>query len=79
MSTAFFNIMGIILSLVGVVLMFHFAIPYRIRTGGASYEVREEIDENARRKEKIYDIFGWLGLLLIIIGGLCQVWGTLVQ
>ncbi len=73
MSAAHWNILGLILVLVGVLLLFVFGMPYRVRTGGTVSSVADKIDEQEKRKEAIYDALGWLGVAFVVLGTLNQI------
>ncbi len=45
MTAACWNILGLILALIGVLLLFRYGIPYRVRTGGNSARLLEATDE----------------------------------
>jgi hypothetical protein len=67
------NIGGLVANLVGVILLFVFGMPFRVRTRGASYELREEVDHLAVTAERRYDVLGYFGLALIIVGTAAQI------
>jgi len=48
-------------------------MPYRVRTRGASYALREEVDQAAIKAERRYTILGWIGLALILVGTGAQI------
>jgi hypothetical protein len=58
MSAAYWNVVGLMLVLFGVITLFIFGMPYRVRRGGASYVMREKVDEGDLKQEKIYDVLG---------------------
>ena len=64
---------GLLANLFGVILLFLFGMPFRVRTGGASYELREEVDQTAVAAERWYDTLGGLGLALIVLGTAAQI------
>ena len=73
MSAERWNILGIVISLAGVLLLFRYGMPYRTRTGGASALLLTRTDEDAIRLERRYDILGWIGLVLVFVGAACQI------
>ncbi len=77
MSGAYWAISGLLMTLVGVILLFRYGMPYRVRTGGNSALLLEGVDQNAVRAERRYGIIGRLGLALIILGTGAQAIGTL--
>ena len=44
-----------------------------VPTGGAQHVILEEKDEEEIAKEKVYKIFGVVGLFMILAGTLCQI------
>jgi hypothetical protein len=42
-----------------VLLLFRYGMPYRVRTGGASFLILNQRDADDLRQEKLFDIFGW--------------------
>ena len=77
-ASAAWNIVGLLLSLSGVVLLFKYGMPYRTRTGGANYYVASETDEEAKAAEARFDKLGLLGLALLVLGTIFQIVGALV-
>jgi hypothetical protein len=73
MTAAQWNIIGLIVDLVGILLLFVFQMPFQVRTGGAVPYVAEKPDQSQIAKEKAYDIFSWIGLALVVLGVACQV------
>jgi hypothetical protein len=73
MSAAYWNALGLILSLVGILILFLFGMPFKMRIVGAIMYVASQKDESAKQTERIYDILGRVGLILLIIGTACQI------
>jgi hypothetical protein len=67
------NIAGLIMNSGGVILLFFFGMPYRVRTGGANSYVTETTDQAEVRAERRYDKIGWVGLALILLGTAAQI------
>lgn len=68
------NIAGLAMNAIGVILLFYFAIPYRVRTGGNQVTWRtENIDEDTVRAERKYRLLSYLGLSLVLAGTVAQV------
>ena len=59
---------GLILTLAGVVVLFRYGMPYRVRRGGDSYLLLDAKDQQDIRQERIYDALGWCGLAAIVVG-----------
>jgi hypothetical protein len=70
------SVIGLVLSLVGVVLLFRYGMPYRVRTGGQPIRVVISHDQQPAALEKRYDKLGKLGLLLVIVGTVFQIVGS---
>lgn len=66
---------GVILNLVGVLILFRFGMPFRVRTGGLQMLAWGE-DDDAKRLEDRYSFLGWAGLAFVVIGAACQLWLT---
>jgi hypothetical protein len=79
MSAAAFTVAGLIANLVGVILLFRYGMPYRVRTGGETHLITDDPPNQAEiRKDRRYARLGWLGLVLIVFGTLAQVCGVLI-
>ena len=70
---------GLVLSLVGVVLLFRYGMPYRVRTRGQPIRVAISSDPRAATLERRYEILGWLGLSLVVLGTICQIIGAVLS
>jgi hypothetical protein len=67
MSGPILNSVGQIVTLIGVVLLFRYGMPYRVRADGGDI-VTTEPSAARLREELNYDRLGWLGLVLILVG-----------
>ena len=68
------NVAGLVMNLVGVILLFRYGMPFRVRTGGNQVRFLSNVtDAQAVRAERPYDILGWIGLGLIVVATACQV------
>jgi hypothetical protein len=76
MTTAALNIIGLVLNLVGVIILFRYGMPFHVPTGGAIHLVAEQVDAAEKALESWYEIFGYLGLLAIVVGTGMQVVGA---
>jgi hypothetical protein len=72
-SAANWNIVGSILTLVGLLILFRYGMPYRVRTGGVDYIITETTNEDEVKADRLYGILGWVGLVFAILGTLCQI------
>jgi hypothetical protein len=73
MSAANWNIAGSVLTLVGLLILFRYGMPYRVRTGGVNYIITEQIDESELKTDRWYEFLGWVGLVMAVGGTLCQI------
>jgi hypothetical protein len=72
------NVFGLVASLVGVILLFRYGMPYRIPMGGYSILTPDNpTDPNGAATDTLYSWLGWLGLGLIIVGTVAQIAATL--
>jgi hypothetical protein len=78
MSANILNISGLLMNLVGVILLFRYGMPYRVRTEGANYYVAEDADKHVIAIERRYDLLGKLGLFFIVAGTAAQIVGALL-
>jgi drug/metabolite transporter (DMT)-like permease len=69
---------GLVLGLIGVLLLFRYGMPYRVRTGGPPIRAISS-DPRAATLERRYKMLGWLGLFLIVVGTMCQIVGTVLN
>jgi hypothetical protein len=75
-KVAILNSVGLLLTLVGVVLLFRYGMPYQVRTGGVrliQFEVGNPPDQKQIKLERRYDLLGWVGLICIVVGTVCQI------
>jgi len=73
MSPQLLNTIGIVIALIGVITLFRYGMPFKVKTGGATYIITDHVDEEERRAEARYAIYGYLGLAAIITGTLAQI------
>ena len=67
------NIVGLVANLIGVILLFRYGMPYRVRTGGEEpYVASGPPKQDVIAAERRYDLLGWLGLILIVLGTAAQ-------
>jgi hypothetical protein len=70
-----FTVAGLLLNLIGVLLLFRYGMPYRVRTGGADYIQTRQTDQEAIKAERRYNIWGNIGLAFLILGTIAQIMG----
>jgi hypothetical protein len=68
---------GLVISLIGVLLLFRYGMPYRVRTGGSSMYVSSS-DPREAMLERRYAMLGFLGLFLVVLGTICQIVGAVL-
>jgi hypothetical protein len=59
---------GVVVSAVGVILLFFFGMPFRTKTGGVTHIISASIDEGEKRIERRFTALGWIGFALVLIG-----------
>lgn len=72
------TLVGLALNLLGVLLLFRWGMPFRVRRGGASYFLLEQDDVEAIARERVYSIIGYVGLVLLIAGTVLQMVAVLM-
>jgi hypothetical protein len=73
-----FNLCGLALTLVGVLILFRWGMPFHVPTGGASGLLLEQPDPKAIALERIYTVIGYVGLTALILGTVLQIVATLM-
>jgi hypothetical protein len=73
------NISGLSLSLIGVLSLFFFGMPYRIRSEGQSYVVTDQTNAEGKAMDALFSKLGFAGLVLIALGTCLQIIGTWVS
>jgi hypothetical protein len=74
-----FLCIGLVANLAGVILLFRYGMPYRVR--GSSDRINfttSNVNAEALASEQSDDAFSWLGLVLIVIATILQMIGTLL-
>ena len=71
------NISGLVANLVGVIILFRFGMPFHVPSGGAIHIIIEQTDDTEIAKERIYKVWGYVGLALIVGGTALQIGGAL--
>src|SRR5262249_39211410 len=75
---ATFSIIGLVLNIIGVLVLFRYGMPYRVRTGGDIGRIIQQKDEGAKVLDVEYDNLGRLGLIAVLIGTAFQIIGAIV-
>jgi hypothetical protein len=77
--TLYFNIIGLLLDIFGVVILFLFGLPPSINKKGHINLILEQSDENEIAKASRYEKISYFGLTLILLGFLFQLFSNLIQ
>ncbi len=72
------DIIGLTLNFIGAILIFFFGLPPRVRENGASYLLLEGENKDEIKKGKRYRKISKLGLFLLALGFLFQLFGNIV-
>jgi hypothetical protein len=78
LPAGWWSTVGLVLSLIGVLLLFRYGMPYRVRTGGSSMYESSSSDPREAMLERRYAMVGFLGLFLVVLGTLCQIVGAVL-
>ncbi|MEY2542060.1 MAG: hypothetical protein QOI22_1662 [Verrucomicrobiota bacterium] len=70
------SVLGVLVSLFGFLILFRYGMPFRVRSEGVTYLITEEVDEKEKQIDRRYEVFGYAGLLMALIGGLMQAYGS---
>jgi hypothetical protein len=74
-SSALLNTIGQVINLLGILTLFVFGMPYRLRTGGADI-VTVRPTESGKRGEALYGLLSWIGLGLTVVGVAIQIFAN---
>lgn len=67
------TIFGLLLNLAGIVLLFLFEMPFRVGPGVKPVTwSMSSFDLQVKKLDDIYTVFGWIGLLALVLGTLLQ-------
>jgi uncharacterized membrane protein len=69
---------GIVVSVVGVLMLFFFGMPYRLQAEG-QYIITESLPEEEARLNRVYRFLGFVGLALVLTGAAMQACGVLAS
>jgi hypothetical protein len=72
-GAAICNVVGLIMNLAGVILLFFYVMPRRVRTGGYQVLLGNPPDQTAAKKERRFDLLSWAGLSLVVVGTLFRI------
>jgi hypothetical protein len=77
-DAAICNVVGLVMNLAGVILLFLYVMPRRVRAGGHQVLYGLPADQNAAKKERRFDSLSWVGLSLVVVGTLFQIGATVL-
>ena len=66
------DIIGLVLSLVGAIVIFFFGLSPMISESGATHLITEQADEGEIKRAKKYKVISRVGLILLIVGFLLE-------
>ena len=72
LPAGWWSIAGLVLSLIGVLLLFRYGMPFRVHTG----RVTISSDPRAAALDRRYAMLGWFGVFLVVLGTICQIIGA---
>ena len=73
-----FNLVGLLLSLAGVLILFRWGMPFRVPTQGEIGIIAQQVDTQAIAIERVYKRIGYGGLALMILGTVLQMVAVLM-
>ena len=76
LAAGWWSTAGLILSLIGILLLFRNGMPHRVRAGGQPVSGMTDGKPQPVAVAPPYDKLGWLGVFLIVIGTICQIIGA---
>ena len=60
----------------GVIILFQYGMPFHVPTGGAVHLITGRVDAAEKALESRYEIFGYIGLIAIVVGTGMQIVGA---
>ena len=73
MDSADINSIGLILDILGVIILFKFGLPSNINKNGSVGMAFIKKDESEIKKWKLYNFWSRFGLIIILLGFICQI------
>ena len=78
MSAAIWNVVGLLLNLLGVLTLFRYGMPYRVESGGVTFIVTGKRNQSEIALDKRYRVFGWIGVAMVICGTAAQITASII-
>ena len=75
LAASSWNVIGIALGLIGVLLLFRYGMPGRVETGGQPMVVVDATPEDTAEERK-FKMLSYLGLGFTIVGAICGIIGN---
>lgn len=76
MSPQVLNTIGLVLTIVGVLGLFRFGMPFHVPTKGVITLALSQTSEEDIARERRYGLFAIISLVLVIAGTGFQIWAT---
>lgn len=74
LSASTWTALGVVLGLVGVLILFRYGMPFRVRSDGVDRVVVSSADADEELAlDSHYTLMGYVGLALTVAGGICQI------
>jgi hypothetical protein len=70
--TKILNVIGLALSLAGILILFRYGMPFRTETGGHTFMVTTQSNPDEEKLDRRYRKLGYLGLGLALLGTILQ-------
>ena len=76
MSAQWLNTIGLVSTILGVLGLFRYGMPFHVPTGGATFLITESKDQQEIDRERLYGRLAYAALALVIVGTGFQIWAT---
>ena len=70
---ALLNIGGLVFSLIGVLLLFAYGMPFHVPMGGVTLRTTEAVNASEIALESRYTVLGYVGIVLVCVGTALQI------
>jgi hypothetical protein len=69
-------VVGIMFGILGFLILFRYGMPFRVPTGGTTYVITSDVDEDEKIMDWRYQMYGYVGFALAITGAAMQVYAA---
>lgn len=76
MTPPVLNTIGLVLTILGVLGLFRFGMPFHVPTGGTTYLSLSEQSHDDVDRERRYGVFATISLAMVLAGAGFQIWAT---